>query len=247
MLDWLLQPWSGTAVHVIAPEVAWHARLMVIAWAVLIPVGVLWARFWKIAPGQDFPLALDDKRWWHGHRWLQILALLLSVVAVVLVWKSGPLSDGTAVHRYLGWSVFIAGLWQFFHAMARGTKGGPTETTLRGDHYDMTVKRVVFERIHKSLGWLALLAAALTVVTGLIASDAPRWMFAAIGAWWIALIFMFARWQVAGRTVDTYQAIWGVEPTLPGMSRAPIGWGIRRYTSTATAAQDIHTRPRQGD
>lgn len=247
MLDWILQPWSGAAGHVIAPEVVWHARLMVLSWAVLIPVAVLWARFWKIAPGQDFPRILDDKRWWHGHRSLQILAVLLSIVAVVLVWKSEPQRDATAVHRYLGWSVFVAGLWQLFHAMARGTKGGPTDTAMRGDHFDMTSKRIVFERIHKLLGWFALVVAIATVVTGLIMSDAPRWMFAGLGAWWLLLVIAFVRWQRAGRAVDTYQAIWGIDHALPGMKRAPIGWGIRRYTPVATATQDFPERPRKGD
>ena len=247
MIDWILQPVSGAAAHVIAPEVAWHARLMVLSWAVLIPIGVLWARFWKIAPGQDFPRERDDKRWWNAHRWLQILAVLLSIVAVFLVWKSGPLSDATAVHRYLGWSVVLAGLWQFFHGLARGSKGGPTDTTIRGDHFDMTARRVVFERVHKSLGWLALIVTVAAVVTGLITSDAPRWMFAGIGAWWVALMVLFVFWQRAGRVVDTYQAIWGVDPALPGMNRAPIGWGIRRYTHGATVAPDNNQRPRQGD
>ena len=247
MLDWILQPLSGAATHMIAPEFAWHARLMVLAWAVLVPVGVLWARFWKIAPGQDFPRALDDKRWWNAHRLLHILAVLLSIVAVVLVWKSGQLSDSTSVHRYLGWSVVLAGVWQFFHGVARGGKGGPTEPSMRGDHFDMSVKRVVFERIHKALGWAALLVAMAAVVTGLVASDAPRWMVATIAAWWVALTFLFVRWQAAGRTVDTYQTIWGIDPTLPGMSRAPIGWGVRRYTAQATTALDIHKRTRQGD
>lgn len=239
----MLQPWSGAALHAITPEVVWHARLMVLAWAVLIPVGVLWARFWKIAPGQDFPNALDDKRWWNGHRWLQILAVLLSIVAVVLVWKSGPLSESTAVHRYLGWSVFVAGLWQFFHALARGTKGGPTDTSMRGDHFDMTPKRIAFERIHKSLGWLALVVAVATVITGLVGSDAPRWMFAGIGGWWVVLVVAFVRWQRAGLAVDTYQAIWGIDKTLPGMQRAPIGWGVRRYTESATVVLDPNKHP----
>ena len=235
------------AAHFIAPEVAWHARLMVLGWAVLIPIGVLWARFWKIAPGQDFPHQLDDKRWWNAHRWLQIVAVVLSIVAVILVWKSGPLSESTQVHRYLGWSVFVAGLWQSVHAMARGTKGGPTDTTMRGDHFDMTGKRLAFERIHKSLGWLALMVAVATVVTGLIASDAPRWMFAGISAWWTLLVVAFIRWQRAGHAVDTYQTIWGIDDTLPGMKREPIGWGVRRYTESAMVVLDNNRHPRQGD
>ena len=70
-MDWLLAPASGAAEHHIAPWAAWHGRLMVLAWAVLLPVGVLVARFFKVMPGQDWPLRLDNKSWWHAHRLLQ--------------------------------------------------------------------------------------------------------------------------------------------------------------------------------
>jgi hypothetical protein len=38
----------------------------------------------------------------------------------------------------------------------------------------------------------------------------------------------FARWQRAGRCIDTYQAIWGPDPAHPGNRRPPVGWGVRR-------------------
>ena len=110
----------------------------------------------------------------------------------------------------------------------RGSKGGPTDPQLRGDHFDMTPRRIAFERAHKTLGYAALAAAAAAIGLGLFVSDAPRWMPAVLGVFWAALAVAVVRPQREGRCVDTYQAIWGPDPRLPGNGRAPIGVGIRR-------------------
>jgi hypothetical protein len=49
-----------------------------------------------------------------------------------------------------------------------------------------------------------------------------------LSLWWIALIGSGVALQRSGRCVDTYQAIWGPDPTLPGNRRKPIGWGVSR-------------------
>lgn len=217
---------------------------MVLAWSVLGPVALLWARYWKIAPKQDFPRVRDDKRWWHAHRGLQTLAAVITFVAIALAWNSGTLAGTwrvTLVHGWLGWAVVTAVVVQMVHGLMRGSKGGPTDSQMRGDHYDMTPRRLVFERLHKSLGWLCLLAAWGATILGLWAADAPRWMPAVIALWWAVLLLMLLRWQRAGRCVDTYQTIWGLRADLPGMARAPIGWGVRRYTANARRAADAMT------
>ena len=122
------------------------------------------------------------------------------------------------------------------HGLMRGSKGGPTDVQMRGDHFDMTPRRIAFERVHKSLGWLTLFAAWIATLLGLWVADAPRWMLACVLVWWTALAFVWMRWQRAGRCVDTYQAIWGIAPDMPGMARAPVGWGVRRYTNQMTGS-----------
>lgn len=234
MLDWWLASLSGATAHQIEASFAWHGRLMVLAWSVLAPAGLLWARYWKIAPRQDFPRVLDDKRWWHAHRGLQSLAALATAVALWLGWRDAAalgVSPAALWHHWLGWLVCIAVLVQIAHGLARGSKGGPTDTQMRGDHYDMTPRRIAFERIHKSLGWLTLATAWVATLLGLWLADAPRWMLAAVLLWWLVLAVAWVAWQRAGRCVDTYQAIWGTAADLPGMARAPIGWGVRRYTA----------------
>lgn len=229
-LHWLLLPWSGAQVHHIEPTVYWHARLMVVAWGLLAPAMVLVARFWKIAPGQDWPRKLDHKFWWHLHRGGQSLALLLALAGLWLIvgWAQGRTWVAQA-HGMLGWLVLALGAVQGVSGVLRGGKGGPTDRCMAGDHFDMTPRRVWFERVHKSLGYATLGLAALTALLGLRAADAPRWMPLGLLVWWALLALLFLRWQRQGRCIDTYQAIWGPDPTLPGAAVPPVGPGVRRY------------------
>jgi hypothetical protein len=204
-----LAPIGGAASHDIAPLVAWHARLMVLAWSVLIPLGVLVARFYKVTRRQDFPAQLDNPFWWHAHRGLQYTGVLLALVALGFVFDLKKWS----VHAVCGYALLVLGLLQVLGAQWRGTKGGPTDVAkglpLRGDHFDMTRRRRVFEWWHKRLGYAALALVVATTVLGLALADAPRWMCLVIGLWWMLLLAAFIHLQGRGRAVDTYTAIWG--------------------------------------
>jgi hypothetical protein len=232
MLDWWTTLLSGGSAdaHALAPWAYWHARLMALAWGVLLPVGALVARFYKVSPSQRWPQQLDNPRWWHAHRGLQYGGVALMTVGVALVWNRGAVGAVGAArwHAWAGWVLFILGWVQVVGALVRGSKGGPTEPTLRGDHYDMTRRRRTFERLHKALGWLAVAGSALVLVLGLVAADAPRWMLLALALWWSALTIAFMRLQARGRCIDTYQAIWGPDPQHPGNRVQPTGWGVRR-------------------
>jgi hypothetical protein len=80
----------------------------------------------------------------------------------------------------------------------------------------MTPRRVMFERIHKSVGHGSLVLAAAAILTGLHAANAPRWMWLAILGWWAALLFAALVLERRGGRVTTYQAIWGPDPRHPG-------------------------------
>lgn len=229
MLDWLLLPLSGSATHHVEPAVAWHARLMVLAWAVMLPLGALVARYGKVLPGQDWPRQLDNPVWWHLHRVLQYGGVAIALVAVALMgWPARAAAGGIGAHAGIGWLVLALGLVQVATGVLRGSKGGPTSATLRGDHYDMSARRRWFERVHKSLGWLAIGLTLPVIGLGLRAADAPRWMPLLLALWWAVLAFAAWRLQRAGRCIDTYQAIWGPDPAHPGNRIAPIGPGVRR-------------------
>lgn len=213
IFNWLLAPLSGAPIHEIAPQVAWHARLMVLAWSVLIPLGVLLARFYKVTPHQDFPAHLDNPFWWHGHRALQYSGIALALLAVFLIWRLNSDFNIQIWHHIFGYGLLVLGMLQVLGAQLRGTKGGPTDVAkglpLRGDHFDMTRRRIIFEWCHKGGGYVALALVVITTMLGLALADAPRWMVLVIAAWWLLLVVAFVILQKRGRAVDTYVAIWG--------------------------------------
>jgi hypothetical protein len=119
----------------------------------------------------------------------------------------------------MGYAVLAFGAVQFIAGWLRGSKGGPTEPELRGDHYDMTPRRIVFEAVHKSIGYLALGLSAATILTGLWAANAPHWMWLALIVWWLVLLVAALGLQARGRHVSSYHAIWGPDPAHPGNRR----------------------------
>ncbi len=229
MIDWLLTPLSGAPEHVIASWAYWHARWMVLAWGLLLPAGALVARFFKITPSQQWPREVDNRMWWHLHRALQYGGIGLMTLGALSAWDHG--SRGTALarwHAIAGWVLCGAGWAQILGALTRGSKGGPTEPEVRGDHYDMTPWRRSFERLHKGVGWAAVAASVGVIVSGLVVADSPRWMIIVLVGWWLVFTAAFALLQARGRCVDTYQAIWGPDPRHPGNAMRPIGWGVQR-------------------
>jgi Eukaryotic cytochrome b561 len=236
---WWLTPLSGSVGHQLDAWVMWHARLMVAAWAILLPLGAVAARYFKVTSKQDWPRHVDNRAWWHAHRALQYGGVVIMLVGTALVWNARTESQtpppALAVwHGYLGWTVVLLGVLQILSAWLRGSKGGPTEPQMRGDHYDMTPHRLRFEALHKGGGWLAVVVAIITVALGLMAADAPRWMPLVLASWWAGLLAASAYLQRSGRCIDTYQAIWGPDQRHPGNQRQHVGWGMRRPLSNSS-------------
>lgn len=230
MLEWLLASIDPSRPHDVGFAVSWHARFMVLAWGVMAPSFVLIARFLKITPRQDFPRELDNQFWWKCHLHGQIMVLVLTFVAFVLILfaRSGQIG----LHGFLGYSVLFCLTMQVTLGFGRGTKGGPTDQrpdgSLHGDHYDMTRWRLAFEHLHKAIGYFTLSLAAATIVAGLWLSNAPRWMWILILGWWVVWGIAFVTLQKRGWAIDTYAAIWGTDPRHPGNRRPRPGWGMRR-------------------
>ena len=214
---WLLTPLSGTALHAIPGWEAWHGRLMVLAWSVVLPIGALVARFGKAPFRLD---RLDRQTWWQTHRAAQSAGIaIMSVAAAIALFHAARSDRAARIHHVLGWVVVGVGWTQGTAALLRGTKGGPTAISLRGDHYDMTRRRIAFEWLHKGLGWLVMPVVWAATAYGLVLADAPRWMPIAIGLWWGALLAAFVALQRAGFRVDTYRSIWGNDAHHPGNAR----------------------------
>ncbi len=227
MLDWLLDPIDPSRLHDVGWHLSWHARLMTLGWGVLVPVGILAARYMKVTPWQDWPRELDNRTWWTLHRGCHYSTLLLTLggLALILSMPEPPSTITQAVlgHRWLGWSTAALLLVQIALGLARGTKGGPSDPrgVMRGDHFDMTARRRLFEVLHKTFGYTALLAGCAAIASGLWQANAPRWMWVIITLWWAALLVAVALIRRLTPQVSTYAAIWGHEfpdrsPDEPG-------------------------------
>lgn len=237
MIEWLFLPIDPSRLHEVGFNVSWHGRLMVLAWAILFPSGIIIARFFKIMPNQDWPREVDNRFWWSSHLYFQISGGVVVLAALLVILTNPGRVFYIHPHSALGWIVVVLCLFQFIAGIYRGTKGGPTEKaadgSMHGDHYDMTLRRRIFEYCHKLIGYVAILIAVVTVFTGLWTSNAPHWMWAGIALWWCLLLAVFIRLQSRGRTIDTYQAIWGPDTAHPGNRMKPIGPGIRRLSKEA--------------
>lgn len=204
-----------------------------------MPAGIVIARYYKILPRQRWPSQLDSQFWWRTHLILQIGGTMLSLVALglVLAVAEDPERRLVSLHHLLGWSIIVLGVSQVLGGFLRGTKSRPRsehDSPLHGmqgggDHFEMSVRRCLFEYVHKVVGYSALVLAIINIVVGLTITDAPRWIWIIILLYWLSLATSSFRLQRAGRCVDTYQAIYGPEPMLPGNRRRPIGWGVTRY------------------
>ena len=232
MIEWLMSPIDPARDHSVGLMLGWHGRLMVFAWGILLPMGVVVARFFKVTPGQDWPREVENPVWWLLHRLFQYSGLVVMVVALGLTVLFDEDTPSSALHGWIGWSVAALAAIQFLAAMAHGTKGGPrnknADGSTFGDHYNMTRRRIVFEWTHKYLGYLLIAISIGSIVTGLWTANAPGWMWAGQVLCWLMLLVAFIVLQRQGRAIDTYQAIWGTDPSHPGNQRPPIGLGIRR-------------------
>jgi hypothetical protein len=215
--------------HHLGATYAWHGRLMVLAWTVLLPLGIFVARYYKVTRAQRWPQRLDNKQWWYSHLVLQVSGVACMSAGLAVLWaRTGSAGFGGSLHATLGWLVVLLGWMQLIGGYLRGSKGGPGSP---GDHYDMTRRRVLFEWLHKAGGYGALLLSILVTGLGLRRAEAPLWMWLTITLWWVVVLVGARNLQQAGRCIDTYQAIWGPDRRHPGNTRAAIGWGIRRYTT----------------
>lgn len=82
---WLLAPIDASRTHDLGIMVSWHGRTIVLAWAVLVPAGIIAARYFKVTSAQNWPKLLDNPQWWHLHRRTQTVAGLLILVGLALI------------------------------------------------------------------------------------------------------------------------------------------------------------------
>ena len=236
VVEWLFSNWDSRREHKIDFGSQWHARAMFIAWGVLLPCGILIARFYKITPKQNFPHELNNKFWWHSHLFLQATGCWIALFAVLFMLYYNSHTVDAPIHRLLGWITMGLAVAQVLLGVFRGKSGGPEDPapdgSWRGDHYDMTRRRYFFEYTHKTMGYVAVLFSWAATLTGLWYVNAPKGMVLFIVLFWVVLVGVFIRLQCQGRTFDTYQAIWGTSPEHPGNTKKNVGLGVNRLPHT---------------
>jgi hypothetical protein len=185
-----------------------HAGLMLTAWCLCIPFGVLIARYFKVTRQQDFPAELDNYFWWNWHRWLQYLGVAFSTAGYGVMVAMNGFGIQT-LHSKIGIVIVILGWCQVISAWARGSKGGPTDTQMHGDHFNMTPRRRAFEIIHKSAGWIAVLGAVAAAATGIELGGLSVYWHAGLMALTLGYLVTARYFHAQKRYVPTYMAIWG--------------------------------------
>lgn len=201
-----------------------HAAVMSLTWGLAVPVIVLVARYFKVTKGQRFPRHLDNRFWWRLHLHGNVAVVVSSWFAAGVTWVNFNGMELDSLHAKLGMLVLCLGIWQLCWGIGRGTKGGPTgkgadpdkPETWRGDHYDMTWRRRLFECIHKASGYLALVLTLPTVISGMFEFRAGWFWILGYFGWVLLLVLMFRAYSLRGARIDTYQAIWGIDDHHPG-------------------------------
>lgn len=203
-------------------EVRWdyHALLMFSVWMVLVPFCIIAIRFFKPKPSQygiTTKISLRNIRWWwfsvHKYGLFTAVGLSLAGVTVALV-VSGGFSG--SVHSMFGSMTVLMACLQVGSALLRGTHGGkyynnakPDDpSTWRGDHYDYTLRRRMFEAYHKSSGYFTSFFALGAVGSGLMQYPFP--VLRAF-AFVVPILFLLA-WiilEFMGRRHDGYRAVFG--------------------------------------
>lgn len=203
-----------------------HALLMVTAWFVLVPAGVLAIRFFKPVPtpyGIERGTGRFDRKllWWTIHWTLLYTAIALSLVGTTVAIVVSQGFSGS-LHAVFGVGTVIFGCLQIVSAWLRGTHGGkhgaysdPADSsTWHGDHYDMTPRRRWFEAYHKNAGYFTLTLAMAAATTGLqqLWIDAVAVLIVAILG---SLLLVTVLLEGLGYRQDTYRSVYGNHPDHP--------------------------------
>mmetsp|Transcript_69441 Transcript_69441/g.104770 ORF Transcript_69441/g.104770 Transcript_69441/m.104770 type:complete len:391 (-) Transcript_69441:64-1236(-) len=135
------------------PVILAHGSLMMIAWGLLLPSGVIIAKFLKHRP---------DGLWFRIHKPLQITGLIIAltgwIIALVNFNVFGDKGYTNYYHGVMGCTVMTIGLLQPINAFFRPHAPEPGEET--------PLPRLLWEVLHKSMGWIAVLLAVGTISLG---------------------------------------------------------------------------------
>ena len=132
-----------------------HGSLMLIAWGWFLPSGALIAKFSKD----------KNPNWFQLHRMCQMVGLLIGTIGFIyaLVMFDSLSQPGFMAyhHAVLGCIVMSIGYFQPINGILR-----PHLPENEGDKKSQ--KRIIWEKVHKALGWISLILSAITIGLGTV-------------------------------------------------------------------------------
>ena len=197
-----------------------HACLMVLIWFVLVPIGVLAIRFGKPKPterGIETKISILNPLWWWFsiHKYGLYFAMGLALIAGGLAFIVSQGFSGS-LHAYFGVATIMMGVMQVVSSWFRGRHGGMYYYTAtsgdpesyKGDHYNMTKRRRLFEAYHKTAGYVTGFFAFGAVGSGFMQFPLPGLAVVVFGL----IVVTVAAWMFLhykGRQHDGYRAVFG--------------------------------------
>ncbi|KAL9230949.1 hypothetical protein vseg_006232 [Gypsophila vaccaria] len=144
-----------------------HGVIAFLAWQVLIPVGILFPRFFKHL----------DPLWFYLHMSVQITGYVLAFITVILGLRvSSDLHIDWGLHKFVGILVLCLATLQVLAIWARPAKDSPW--------------RKYWNMYHHGVGYTTTLLALLNFVMGLLVSHAGL-AFKIVFALWFILLAVF--------------------------------------------------------
>ena len=204
----------------------YHAIFMFSIWFVLVPLCILIIRYGKPKPmryGLRRKVAIKHIEWWWfaSHKYGLSLAVGLSLVGLTAAVVVSQGISGS-IHSTFGLLTIGLGCLQVIGGLFRGSHGGryyytadPDDpSTWRGDHYDMTTRRQIFEAYHKTAGYFTSFFAIGAVTTGMMQFPMPvlTVLLIVIG---IAVLIACVVLEYMGRRYDGYRAAHGYGQEQP--------------------------------
>lgn len=204
----------------------YHAILMFVIWMILVPLSIISIRYCKPRPtphGIRQKVKLANVAWWwfYVHKYILYFAIgLLLVGAVAAVVVSRGFSG--SVHSLFGIMAVVLACLQIASSWLRGTHGGryyytadPNDpTTWRGDHFNMTPRRRMFEAFHKNVGYFACFFAVGAVASGLMQFPMPALTIVMLATALVIIVLCLVL-EHQGRKYDTYRSVFGNDPDHP--------------------------------
>ena len=134
---------------------------MGLSWGVMLPIGVLVARYTKHTLPGGQPAV-----WFRVHRGTQTAGLVISIAGLAIALARPEFGPIDTPHGYIGLVVMALALLQPLNAMVRPKAIDKTVDKSAAPGRKKTCRRSVWEVLHKSTGYLAVVLALANMFLG---------------------------------------------------------------------------------